>query len=129
VQKISLCNSATLQPCTFATMLRSYTAWLLLSAFTAYTAWQLHLALIYVLTLVIQNPDLRPVGWNTGTVGLWSRLSIFILGGLWLITILFMEQGLSTSLKEKRLMTQIGRYIATIGIICAICYGLLNVSR
>jgi|GEM_PF-2024082 len=119
------CNMHTchLQTCT---MITCYTAWLFLSALAGYTAWQIHLTLIYLLTLVVQNPALRPVGWNTGTVGLWSRLSIFLMGALWLVAVMMMEQGLNSSLKEKRLMVQIGRYFVTMGIICLICYLLIR---
>ncbi|MCB0062651.1 MAG: hypothetical protein KDE19_11070 [Caldilineaceae bacterium] len=95
-------------------------AWLVLSILATVTAWQLHVTLLYLTTLLIQNPALRLPGWSMSTLVGVSKLSVLIWGSLWLIFVMYMEYQLRMAMREGRLWRQSIRY----GIGLLVIYGV-----
>jgi len=94
----------------FLTQLGYILAWLGLTVIATLTAWQLHVALLYLAALLIETPSLRPTGWSTNTLAAVSRLSLLIWGSLWLFFIMYLEHQLREAVQERRLLQRSGRY-------------------
>jgi len=101
-------------------------AWSGLTLLAAFTAWQLHITLLYLTALLIDNPALRPRGWSSETLVGASKLSILLWGSLWLMLTLYMEYKLRESLKEGRLLYQIARFGGSLLLICGIAYWMIQ---
>jgi len=68
-----------------------YGLWLLFAVFTGYAAFQLRATIYFLATLVLENPEIRPNYWTSGTVISLDRLVVVLLGILWLGVIIFSE--------------------------------------
>ena len=55
-----------------------YALWVALSALAALTAYQVYGTLLYIGLLVVDNPKLRPPGWNTATIHGLSRFLVLL---------------------------------------------------
>ncbi len=97
--------------------------WLGLTVVATLTAWQLHIALLYLAALLIETPSLRPTGWSTGTLVAVSRLSLLIWGSLWLFLVMYLEHQLRAAVQERRLLQQSSRY--AVGLLLLYLLGYL----
>ncbi|MEZ4864183.1 MAG: hypothetical protein R3C14_22920 [Caldilineaceae bacterium] len=88
--------------------------WLLLTLLAVVAVWQAHVTTLYLATLLIDNPAWRPSGWSMNSLVGVSKLSVLIWGSCWLITVLYMENRLRTSVTERRLLLQTGRFAAVL---------------
>ena len=104
-----------------------YGLWLGLAVLWALLAFQLQVTLLYIGNLIIQNPSLRPTGWNTGTLSGINRCTFLLLGSLWLGLVIYSERYLRESLEEDRLLINAGRLLLIIGGIYGFSVGLLYV--
>ena len=102
-----------------------YGLWLGVAALWAVVAFQVQATLLYVGFLIIQNPSLRPTGWNTGTLSGITRCTFLLLGALWLGLVIYSERYLRESLEEDRLLVNAGRLLLVIGAIYGFSVGLL----
>lgn len=102
-----------------------YGLWLGLAALWAVAAFQLQATLLYIGYLIIQNPALRPTGWNTSTLAGINRCTFLLLGSLWLGLVIYTEKYLRESLVEDRLLVNAGRLLLIIGGIYGFSAGLL----
>lgn len=96
--------------------------WLLLAALTAVVAWQLHVTLLYLASLMIANPTWRPPGWSADTVATLSRLSVVIWGSLCLIIVMYLEHRLREALKDGELLRQSLRFAIGLGVVSMTIY-------
>jgi hypothetical protein len=101
--------------------------WIALSTLTAFALWQAHVALLYLAALIIENPQLRPVGWSTRSLVGVSKLSILILGSAWLMFTVYLEQSLRNSVIAQRLIKQSVKYGVVIGIFWGMAWLVLRV--
>lgn len=85
-----------------STWLLSYLIWIALMIFAAIAAWRMHYAVIHLTERLVESPW-RPTDWHSGSVAQVARLSIFALGSIWLIYILWLEYALRQSVLQKRL--------------------------
>lgn len=97
-------------------------AWLLITVLATATAWQLHITLISLASLLIDHPTLRPTGWSTSTLVPVGRLSIFIWGSTWLIFVMYAEYQLREALRERRLIQQCIRFATILIVLFGISY-------
>jgi hypothetical protein len=97
-----------------------YLIWIGVAIMAAFTAFQLHATVLYVGILVVENPVLRPTGWNTGTVNALSRFTWLILGIIWLALVIFSESYLMDGVKGHTLRRRATRLV----ILVAAVYGL-----
>ena len=104
-----------------------YSLWLGLAAFWAVAAFQLQTTLLYIGYLIIENPSLRPTGWNTSTLSGINRCTFLLLGSLWLGLVIFSERYLRESLEEDRLLINAGRLLLIIGGIYGFSVALLYI--
>ncbi|UCG22738.1 MAG: hypothetical protein JSW55_11190 [Chloroflexota bacterium] len=81
-----------------------YLLWILLAAFGALVALQLHATIIFFSLKIVENPATRPAGWNTDTIYGLSRFLFLVLGALWLVGALFLESYLSGAAEQHRLV-------------------------
>ena len=97
-------------------------AWLGLTFLAALTAWQLHIASLYLATLLIDNPALRPRGWSSETLVGVSKLSVLVWGSLWFMLIFYMEYKLREGLQERRLLRPIWWFGGSLLLIGGVAY-------
>lgn len=97
------------------TWLGLYSLWLLLSTLWGVVAFQMQTTLLYLGILVVQTPEIRPTGWNTGTISGINRCTFLILGSLWLGLVVFTEKYLREGREENRLLARAGRLLLIIG--------------
>lgn len=109
------------------TNLQLYSILALLMILWAVVAFQVQATLVYIGILVVQNPSLRPVGWNSSTIVGLSKCGILVLGAIWLGLLPFTEKYLREGLEDERLWTRIGRLLVVIGGIYGISAGLIYV--
>lgn len=102
-----------------------YAVWVALAAFAVLTAFQIHATLIYIGILVVENPNLRPPGWNTGSIYGLSRLLVLILGVLWLGAIMFSEGYLREGLRLHLFRNRIFCLAIILLGVYGISYGVL----
>jgi hypothetical protein len=108
-----------------ATQVAAYVAWFVLTILAAIAAFQLNAALLVLADAVIRNDALRPAGWNSSSLTNIQRLSVFVLGSLWLITILWIENHLRSAARDGHLVREIGRLGGGLLALLAGCYLLL----
>ena len=106
-------------------VLQAYFIWLLVGAFSAYTTWMIHTAGIYLVTRAVRSPW-RPFGWTSQSVVPYSRLSILVLGGAWLIYVLYLENRLQSHAKESQLWPYVAKVTLGMGFVVVICLALLR---
>jgi hypothetical protein len=96
-----------------------YVAWLLLAVVIAVVAWQIHLAVLVLMALLIDSP-MRPPGWSSATLVGVSKLSMLVLGSGWLISVMYLEGQLGKAVEEKRLGRFLAQVLGWLGIIGAV---------
>ena len=99
--------------------------WILLLGFAAFAAWMAHSSFIFVSTLIIKNPNLRPTFWSMDSLSGISRLSILLFGSCWLFFAMWSEHYLNEGSKEGTVTRRILRLVISIALIIAVAYGLL----
>ena len=104
-----------------------YGLWLGVAALWALVAFQLQTTLLFIGILIIQNPSLRPTGWNSGTLSGINRCTFLLLGSLWLGLVIYSERYLRESLEKDRLLVNAGRLLLIIGGIYGVSVGLLYI--
>lgn len=102
-----------------------YGLWVALGALAALAAYQLYGALLYVSLRVVDNPDLRPPGWNTSTIHGLSRFLVLVLGICWLLGVSFVIGYLKEAVGRHRLWMRVMWLVLLIGAIYGISYGVL----
>lgn len=70
--------------------------------FAALAAWRTHYAIIHLTEMLVES-SWRPTDWHRGSVAQVARLSIFMLGAIWLIYVLWLEYALRQSVLGKYL--------------------------
>ena len=105
-----------------------YGLWLLLAALGVLAAFQLQVTLLHLGIVVVQNPDLRPVGWNTSTITGINRCTLLVLGALWLGLVIYSERYLRDGLEEHRLLGRGARLLLIIVAIYALSAGVLYLA-
>lgn len=93
--------------------------WLLFILLVTLTAFQVHGTLIAISLAIIENPNLRPLGWSTNTTYGLSRVFWLILGILWLGWVMYTEGYLREGYQLRILV----RRSIQLGIILAVLYG------
>jgi len=91
----------------------------------AIVAWQLHVTTLYLATLLVNSPTLRPPGWGANSLAGVSKLSILVWGSFWLIFTFYIEYKLRESIRYQRLLRCSGIYGTILLIIYAIAYLLV----
>jgi len=99
--------------------------WLILGVVVTLTLFQVHATLIYIAVVVVDNPSLRPIGWNTGTIYGLSRLLWLILGMCWLGWIMYTYEHLRESTQLKILIQQFFRLLLILGAVYFCSYVVL----
>lgn len=88
------------------TWLALYAVWIGLAIAAVWVAFQWNGVVLTLAAWVISKPGLRPTGWTTATLPGINRLSVLILGALWLMGVLFTENLLRAAALEQRLIRQ-----------------------
>lgn len=99
-----------------------YALWLALVVLVTITAFQVHTTIIAIALWAVQNPSLRPPGWNTNTIYGLSRLLWLILGILWLGWVMFTEGYLSEGKQLEVLKPRALRLLLIIVVLFTTCY-------
>jgi len=102
-----------------------YGLWVGLGALAALAAYQVYGALLYIGLRVVDNPDLRPPGWNTATIHGLSRALVLVLGICWLLGVSFVIGYLREAVGRRRLWIRVMWLALLIGAIYGISYGVL----
>lgn len=85
------------------TTLGIYTIWLGLTILSAWLAWQWHVTLLYLATLWLHSDLPRPPTWTPAQLAGINKASILVLGSLWLVWIIYLEQDLRWQAAHQRL--------------------------
>ena len=101
-----------------------YVFWIGLAALAGLVAWQIYSTLIYLATLLLENPDLRPEEWNTYTISGLARLFLLVIGLLWLGFITFTERYLRLSQNLHHLWRRLGVLVAILLVLFFLAYGI-----
>jgi len=96
--------------------------WVISAVLITLTLFQVHATIIAIAVVVVINPDLRPIGWNTGSVYALSRLFWLILGIIWLGWVMFNESFLREGKQLGILRLRVTRLFITIVVIYLVCY-------
>jgi len=88
------------------TWLAVYVYWIGLTIAAVWVGMQWNGAILALAAWVISKPGLRPTGWTNATLPSINRISVLILGALWLMGILFTENILRSAALEHRLLRQ-----------------------
>lgn len=89
--------------------------WLIIVVLVTLTLFQLHGTMIALAVYVVNDPSLRPIGWNSGSVVLLSRLLWFIIGILWLGWVMYTFEYLRESSRLQTLMKKVFRLLLILG--------------
>ncbi len=100
--------------------------WLISAVLITLTLFQVHATIIAIAVVVVDNPTLRPVGWNTGSIYGLSRLCWLILGIFWLGWVLFTEEYLREGKQFSLLKQRVIRLLIIIIAIYSTCYLILR---
>ena len=99
--------------------------WVISAVLITLTLFQVHATIIAIAVVVVNNPDLRPFGWNTGSVYALSRLFWLILGIVWLGWVMFNESFLREGKQLGLLKQRVIRLLIGIGATYLACYVIL----
>lgn len=99
-----------------------FLGWLFLAALTAVTVWQAHVTTLYLAAWLIDQPALRPPGWNSSTLVALSKLSVVGWGAFWIIGVYYMDYRLRASTHERRLLRQWLRFLLILGGVLCLLY-------
>ena len=102
--------------------------WLLLAAFAGLTAWYLNLAILYLFALWIENPAWRPTYWTASSLVYINKISILVLGSIWLIFITWLEIALRNSALQDRLWKQAGKMGLILLALLAVSFAIFVVG-
>jgi hypothetical protein len=102
-----------------------YALWAGLAALLVLTAYQIYATLIFLGILLIENPETRPAGWNTGTMTALSRFLILVLGGAWLFVVSYLEGYLREASEQGQLRNRVTRLVLIMIAIFGVSYILL----
>jgi hypothetical protein len=102
-----------------------YALWGILAALLALAAYQVHVTLLAVGIWVVENPAIRPAGWNTATITGLSRFLILLLGGLWLLLVSLLESYLREGARRHQLRARVVRLMLLIGAVYVVSYAIL----
>ena len=96
-----------------------FAAWGLIAVLLIPTLWQIKTLFLFLALQAINNPSLRPPGWNTETLAAVDKCTTFLVIGAWLILVMFAEGYVREAIEQGRLLLQTGRAV----IIMACLYG------
>ncbi|MBV7336466.1 hypothetical protein KFU94_51195 [Chloroflexi bacterium TSY] len=99
--------------------------WFIFSALIALTGWIVYTAILNVSSFIIETPALKPLYWSQDTLSPISRLSIFVIGSLCLIMMLWSEGYLRNGLNEGQLKRHSIRLALWIAGVLFVSYGLI----
>jgi hypothetical protein len=99
--------------------------WIILAALAVFVMFQIHATLIAIAIVVIENPDLRPLGWSMDTTYGLSRVFWLILGIFLLGWIMFTEGYLQEGVTQKRLLKRFFLSLVIVGVVYGINYLIL----
>lgn len=89
----------------------TYAVWIALAVAAGFVAWQWNGAILAAAAWVISKPNLRPVGWNSGTLIAVQRLAVLVIGSVWLIAVMYMENQLREATREGFFLKQTERFV------------------
>ena len=89
--------------------------WLILVVLVTLTLFQVHGTITALAVYVVKDPSLRPIGWNSGSVVLLTRLLWFILGILWLVWVMYTFDYLRESSRSQTLVKKVFRLLLILG--------------
>ena len=95
--------------------------WLVFVILMTLTLFQVYATVIAVSLVVIENPTLRPTGWNTSSIHGIGRLLWLILGIFWLGWVMFTEGYLREGRDQQRLKRRTFRLLQIVGITYLVC--------
>jgi hypothetical protein len=101
--------------------------WIGLAALVALTLFQVHATLISLGIYMVDNPDLRPSGWNSGSIAILSRLLWLVVGIIWLGSVMFMHEILGEDRRLKTLGKRVFLLLLILGGIYGASYFILLV--
>jgi hypothetical protein len=93
--------------------------WVILAALVTFTLFQVHGTLISLGVYIVNDPSLRPLYWNSGSIILLSRLLWLVLGLIWLGSVIYMHEHLN----EGRKVGDLWKRVLRILLIIAGIYG------
>jgi len=99
--------------------------WLVLSAIIGFVGWQLHATLLVVVAAWLESDLPRPPGWATWTLAPISRASIFVLGSVWLMGVLWLERYLGSFPVYRVFWRRVGRLLLGLGGVLLVCWGIV----
>lgn len=99
--------------------------WLIATVLITLTLFQVHATIIAIAVVVVNNPALRPTGWNTGSIYGLSRLFWLILGIIWLGWVMYIEGFLREGKQLGLLRQRVIRLLIATGAIYLACYLIL----
>jgi hypothetical protein len=89
--------------------------WLIFAVLVTLTLFQLHGTIIAIAVYVVNDPSLRPIAWNTGSVILLARLLWLIMGILWLGWVMYTYEYLREGSQRKILTKRCFRLFLILG--------------
>ena len=103
--------------------------WIVTAVLAALAAFQIHTSLMYIGTLVVKNPQLRPLGWSMDSLYGVSRVLWLLLGTVWLGVVMFLDgyyrEGKEVQLLGRRVLIVVGG-LAGIYIFSYLCLLILS---
>lgn len=91
--------------------------WMIFAVLVTLTVFQLHGTIIAIAVYVVNDPALRPIGWNTGKVVLLTRILWLIMGILWLFWVMYTYEYLSEGSQQKKLTKRGFRLLLILGTV------------
>lgn len=99
-----------------------YGYWLIAAILSAVVAWQLYSSLVYLFVLLLDNPDLRPLTWNSYTISGIARFLVLIIGIFWLGFISFFEYYFRVSSTSRDLNRRMAGVVAALAVLFGLSY-------
>jgi hypothetical protein len=99
--------------------------WLIFVVLVTLTLFQLHGTIISIAVYVVNDPALRPIGWNTGSVILLTRLLWLVMGILWLGWVSYTYEYLNEGSRLQILIKRSFRLLLTLGAVYLSSYLIL----
>lgn len=116
------------QPGSAVLALGLYLIWLGLAALSAWVAWQLHATLLYGAARWLHSDLPRPLGWTENQLVGISKLSILLLGSLWLMWIAFLEGHLRRHADQGHLIKRALQIALLLGGMLIVVYGIITIT-
>ncbi len=96
-------------------------AWLLFATLIGFVAWQLHATLLTVVAAWLNSDLPRPSTWATWTLAPISRASILVLGSSWLMLVIWLERDLAQRKLLQVFGVRVGKLLAWLLGVLALC--------